>query len=327
MFSLSLEKPSNQSLFSYHLHWDLIVIGGGPAGLNAALYAKRKGLNVGIVSKDLGGQLHNTSEVDNYLGFTLISAKDLIANFIKHIESLEVPLLSGVTVEKVTQHHFDYEILLSNGKTLLTKTILIATGGKPRQLGVKGEMEFANKGVSYCTTCDAPFFKGKHVIVAGGGNSAAEAVLDLVPWAKKITVIHRSNWRADDIILEKLKHVSNLEVHLNTQILEIIGQDKMSGVKVFDKIHQIEKNIEADGIFIEIGNVPKSELFKELILLNDHQEIIVDQNQRTSKNGIYAAGDITNQPHKQIIISAAEGAKAALDINYYLQHEYKGEKL
>jgi thioredoxin-disulfide reductase len=326
MFSLNLEKPVITPIFDTVKKWDLIIIGGGPAGLNAALYAKRKGLKVGIISKDIGGQLHNTSEVDNYLGFTLISAEELIKQFKNHLESLEVPILNGVHVKAIQKDTNDFELILSNEKRIYSKTVLIATGGKPRQLDVPGEIKYANKGVSYCTTCDAPFFKNKHLIVAGGGNSAAEAVLDLVPWASKITVVHRSKWRADEIILEKLKSIDKLEVFLETQILEIIGNEKMTGIRVLDHKSQSMRTILADGIFIEIGTIPNSDLFKDFVELNAQKEIIVDSNQRTKTLGLYAAGDITNQAHKQIIISAADGAKAALDINHYINHIYQGEK-
>jgi NADH-dependent peroxiredoxin subunit F len=326
MFSINLEKPILTSIFDTLIKWDLIIIGGGPAGLNAALYAKRKGLKVGIISKDIGGQLHNTSEVDNYLGFTLISAEDLIQQFRNHLESLDVPILNGIYVIEIKKDIHDFELILSNEKRIYSKTVLIATGGTPKKLEVPGEMKYANKGVSYCTTCDAPFFKDKHLIVAGGGNSAAEAVLDLVPWANKITVVHRSKWRADEIILEKLKTIDKLEVFLETQILEIIGNEKMNGIRVLDQKTQSIRTILADGIFIEIGTIPKSDLVKDFVELNTQKEIIVDSNQRTKTLGLYAAGDITNQVHKQIIISAADGAKAALDINFYINHIYQGEK-
>jgi NADH-dependent peroxiredoxin subunit F len=203
---------------------------------------------------------------------------------------------------------------------------MVATGGIPRKLGIPGEKEFANKGVSYCATCDAPFFKDKHVIVSGGGNSAAEAVIDLVPYASKITVVHRSKWRADKVILDKLKKIDKLTVHLSTQILEVIGDDLMTGVKVYDKESKTERNIIADGLLIEIGTIPNSYLIKDLVETNDHDEVVVDENQMTSSPGLFAAGDITVQPFKQIIISAAEGAKVALAASRYLNHEYREGK-
>ena len=324
MFSFNVEKTKD-SVFHTTNMWDLIVIGGGPAGLNGALYAKRKGLTVGIVSKEIGGQLHNTSTVDNYIGFKWIEGKDLSHQFLDHVNSLDIPILKNTTINEIKHMNPHFELLLSDGKTLLTRTLLIATGGAPKKLSVPGELEFSNKGVSYCTTCDAPFFKDKHVIVAGGGNSAAEAVIDLVPWAKQITVVHRSQWRADQILLDKLEHIDKLTVYLESQIISIDGDDKMTGLTFLDKKTNDIKTIEADGLFIEIGNDPNSRLVKDLVHLNERHEIIVDDHQMTSINGLFAAGDVTEQPYKQIVISAAEGAKAALAISHYLNHNYKGE--
>lgn len=325
MFSFNVEKTSERSIFENQSFWDLIIVGGGPAGLNAGLYAKRKGLNVGIISYEIGGQLHNTSTVDNYLGYQYIEGKDLSDQFLSHINSLNIPILKHMKITSIEKIGSDFQLLLSDGKKLKSKTVLIATGGTPRKLNIEGEMTFANKGVSYCTTCDAPFFKDKHVIVAGGGNSAAEAVIDLVPWAKKITVVHRSKWRADQILLDKHKNIDKLNVHLNTQILNVYGQDKMLGVEVLDKSTGETYKIDADGLFIEIGTIPNSLLVKDLVTTNEIGEIIVDPNQMTSLPGLYAAGDVTEQPYKQIIISAAEGAKAALAITHYLNQTYKGE--
>ncbi|MDX9692189.1 MAG: FAD-dependent oxidoreductase [Acholeplasmataceae bacterium] len=325
MFSFSVEKTSEDSIFKKIDLWDLIVIGGGPAGLNGALYAKRKGLVVGVISKEIGGQLHNTSTVDNYLGFKNIEGKDLSHQFLDHTNSLEIPILKNVKIDRINHLNPNFELLMSDGKKIQTKTVLIATGGAPRKLNVPGENEFANKGVSYCTTCDAPFFKDKHVIVAGGGNSAAEAVLDLVPWASKITVVHRSKWRADQILLDKHEQIEKLNVFLDTQILSVYGDQKMLGLEVLDKKTNQIRKIEADGLFIEIGTIPNNHLVRDMVKLSESGEIIVDSNQMTSLPGLFAAGDVCAQPFKQIIISAAEGAKAALAISQYLNHTYKGE--
>jgi len=318
MFNFNIEKTEKNDKFEHVSLWDFIIVGAGPAGLNAGLYAKRKGLEVGIISEDIGGQLHNTTIVDNYLGFELIEGKDLSKEFLAHVNNLDVPILKHVKINEIINLNPNFKLVLSNGKTIYTKTLLIATGGAPRKLGVPGENEFSNKGVSYCTTCDAPFFKDKHIIVAGGGNSAAEAVLDLVPWAKKITVVHRSDWRADQILLEKHKDLKQLTVYLQTQILRVYGNEVMQGVEVLDKKTNQVSKIEADGIFIEIGTVPNSNLVKNLVETNDQGEIIVDTNQMSSLTGLFAAGDVTNQQYKQIIISVAEGAKAALAASQYI---------
>lgn len=325
MFNFSLDQQTESTAFDTVLKWDFLIVGGGPAGLNAALYAKRKGLNVGIIANELGGQLHNTTWVDNYLGFKMIDGADLSNAFVDHLKELDVPILKGVQVQEVIHQNPDFSVKVSNGKTYHSKSLLMATGGAPRKLEIPGEEAYANKGVTYCATCDAPFFKDKHVIVAGGGNSAVEGVLDLVPWAKKITIVHRSQFRADQILLDQLNEVKDLEIHLETQILSVVGEDQMTGVYVLDKKTNEEKFIEADGLLIEIGTVPNSWLVKDLVQTNSRNEVVVDDNQMTSIPGLYAAGDMTIQPFKQIVISVAEGAKAALAVNQYLKQNYKGE--
>jgi len=325
MFNFSVEKETKSDHFDRVKKWDMLIVGGGPAGLNAALYAKRKGLEVGVLADEIGGQLNNTTAVDNYLGFNFIEGEQLSNTFLDHVNNIEIPILKGVKVKAVEHLDPDFKVTLVGGKMFESKTLLMATGGNPRKLEIPGEKEYANKGVTYCATCDAPFFKDKHVIVAGGGNSAAEGVLDLVPWASKITVVHRSQWRADQVLLSKLEEVDKLTVHLETQIKAVVGKERMTGIKVLDKRTGEERLIEADGLLIEIGNVPNSALIVDLVETNAQGEVYVDENQMTSLPGLYAAGDITTQVYKQIIISAAEGAKAALAVNHYLNHNYKGE--
>ncbi len=325
MFDFNVEK-TNTSEFDGQEKWDSIVIGGGPAGLNAALYAKRKGLRVGIITDEIGGQLHNTTDIDNYLGFSLVKGADLSQSFLDHVNKLDVPILKGVKVKSVSHDALDFTLTLTDGKLLTTKTVIVATGGAPKKLDIPGEKELSNKGVTYCATCDAPFFKDKHVIVAGGGNSAAEGVLDLVSYARKITVVHRSQWRADKVLLDKLNAIEKLEVHLESQLLKVLGEDHVTGVEYLEKESGEIKQLDAEGLLIEIGNVPKNEFIKDLVKTNESGEIVVDESQMTSVQGLYAAGDLTAQPHKQIIISAAEGAKAALAASQYLNSNYKENK-
>jgi alkyl hydroperoxide reductase subunit F len=320
MFDLQIQQRPIPSIFETTPLWDLLVIGGGPAGLNAALYTQRKGLKVGVIAKEIGGQLHNTSTVDNYLGIPMIEGKDLSTVFLKHLEALEVPLYLDYWVASIQKSNDVFFVTMDNGTVLKSKTILFATGGQPKKLNIPGEATFANKGVSYCTTCDAPFFKGKNVIVAGGGNSAAEAVLDLAAWAKHITVIHRSQWRADKIILEKFKTIPNLTTFLETQILSIEGKDNMQGVWVLDKTNQAKRYIEADGLFIQIGLIANSSLIQPLTKTNEKGEVWVDDQFMTTMPGLFAAGDVTQHPFKQIVIAVGDGAKAALAIQQYLIH-------
>lgn len=302
--------------------YDVIIIGGGPAGLNAALYAKRKGLDCLIITNYIGGQMINTTDIDNYLGFPRISGPTLVEEFLNHIISLEIPYLSPVFIESITKPNKDFLICLDNLQTLKAKTIIFATGGLPRKLGVKGEAEFASRGVSYCTTCDAFFFRNKEVVVAGGGNSAAEAVLDLLPLVKKLTVVHRSSWRADKILLDRFPKSPKLTIYLNTQILSINGHDSVEYLHLLNKEISTEFTLKTDGVFVEIGVEPNSDLVRNLVALNDKREIIVDEDQMTSLPGLFAAGDVTNQPYKQIIIATAQGAIAGLAVNNYLKKIY-----
>ena len=298
--------------------FDFVSIGGGPASYNASLYAKRKGLNVLIIAKKPGGQLLNTSSVDNYLGFKELSGEALYEQFHEHVKTLDISEINDQNVIHIDKNKDVFYLSLEDGSVVKSKTILIATGSNPRKLGVKGEVEFSNAGVAYCAICDAPLFKGKDVIIAGGGNSAVEAAIDVAKIAKHVTLVHRSQLRADKILVDKMNEQANIKVYLESQILEIEGDTKMRSIRVLDKQSNTEFRLEADGIFIEIGNIPNSDLVKNLVELNDHNEIIVNHKQETSLEGCYSAGDVTNTPYKQIIIATAEGAKAALAANEYI---------
>ncbi|WP_422486493.1 NAD(P)/FAD-dependent oxidoreductase [Gudongella sp. DL1XJH-153] len=318
--NLSNNSSKEKLTLDQEMIYDLIVVGGGPAGLNTALYAKRKGLNVGIIARDIGGQVMDTSSVENYLGFVSLSGEELMKNFINHVNELKVPILEYEEVEAIGLKNDSRlrEIVLKNGLVFNTYSVVIATGSKPRRLGVPGEKEYSGKGVCYCAICDGPLFAGEEVIVSGGGNSAVEAAIDLAKIVKKVTIIHRSQFRADQILIDQLSKLDNVEVRLQTQILEIQGEKFMTGVKVLDKKSSSEEIIESAGLFVEIGYLPNSEIFSDLLELNERNEIIVDRYGKTSVEGIYAAGDVTDIPYKQIIMSAGDGAKCALAVNDYL---------
>ncbi|MDY0211181.1 MAG: FAD-dependent oxidoreductase [Acholeplasma sp.] len=320
MFNFSIER-SDTSVDDKVLY-DFIALGAGPAGLNAALYASRKGLKTAIIGHEIGGQLKNTADVDNYLGFGFIEAEALIDKFVSHVKTQNIPMITGLWVESITKHDV-FSIKLSNGQQFNSKTLLYAFGGSPRKLNVLGEKEFSSKGVSYCVTCDAPFFKGKEVVVAGGGNSAVDAAIDLARTSSKVTIIHRSQFRADQSSIDKLLRFPNVTVLLESQILEMNGKTNLESLTVLDKKNNRTYEFKTDGIFIEIGSIPNTKLLEGLIELSDTKEIIVDANQHTSLSGLFAAGDATINPHKQVIIAAAEGAKAALEAAIYINK--KGE--
>ena len=311
---ISINKPK----IDYSQTFDFVSIGGGPASYNASLYAKRKGLNVLIIALKPGGQLLNTSSVDNYLGFKELSGEGLYEAFHDHVKTLDVLEINDRFVQKIEKIDNQFILTLDDGNSVSSKTILVATGSNPRKLGVKGEIEFANAGVAYCAICDAPLFKGKDVILAGGGNSAVEAAIDVAKIARHVTLVHRRQLRADQILIDKMQAQANIKIYLESQILEIEGDTKMRSIRVLDKIKNTEFRLEADGIFIEIGNIPNSDLVKDLLKLNERNEIVVDYKQATSLEGCYSAGDVTDTPYKQIIIASAEGAKAALAANEYI---------
>ncbi len=302
---------------SEHLY-DVLIIGGGPAGLNAAIYAKRKGLDVSVIAMQVGGQMMNTGLVENYLGTKSLLGPELTLKFKEHVEELEVPIMEYLGVEKLETKDKVHYLHLTDGQILKSKVVIITIGGQPRKLGVKGEEEFAGLGVAYCAICDGPLYKGKDVIIAGGGNAAVEAAVDVSKIAKSVTIVHRSQFRADDIILEEMKKRDNIKVYLQSPIQEIIGDDFVTGVIALDKESGKTFTVNAEGVFVEIGHIPNTEMFKDILKLNDHGEIIVDRKCHTNVDGIFAAGDITDNPYKQIITAASDGAVAALAATEYI---------
>ena len=317
MFNFTLNKLSEDDLY-YNKLWDFVSLGAGPAGINASLYAKRKGLATLIVAKEIGGQLNNTEDVDNYLGFKMINANSLIDKFIAHIDSLNIEKLIGFDVISIIKDNEVFTIKLNNGKYIKAKTLLYALGGNPRKLQIEGEDKYSGKGVSYCVTCDGPFYKDKKVVVAGGGNSAVEAAIDLSKVAKEVYIIHRSQFRADKILLDKMFSNKNIKVYLETTIKKIVGNEKIEYLEIIDNKTLQSSKFYLDGLFVEIGNIPNSYLIEDIVKTNERKEIIVNEEQRTSVEGLFAAGDVTAEPEKQIIISAAAGAKAALAAAKYI---------
>jgi alkyl hydroperoxide reductase subunit F len=300
--------------------YDLVIIGGGPAGLNAALYGIRKGMDTIIVTDRLGGQVLDTTSVENYLGYEKETGEGLIEKFKKHVEGLDVKVIKNMKVLGIDKKEKVKKVNLEDGSTLKTKTIIIASGSKPRKLGVPGEEQFLNKGVAYCAICDGPLFQGLDVAVAGGGNSAVEAAIDLAKICNKVWIVHRSKFRADKIILDRLEEISNIEVLLETKIKSIHGEKLISSINIENKSG--EKNLKIDGLFVEIGYLPNSDFIKNLVDLNDRGEILIDKSNKTSEEGIFAAGDVTDVQFKQIVISAGDGAKAALSANEYINKNF-----
>lgn len=309
-------KPKTLTVSPEDLY-DLLIVGGGPAGLNAALYAKRKGLKVGILAERIGGQVLDTSSVENYLGFPSETGEGLMKKFQAHVEALKVPVKEHLLVKKIEDGPVK-KILTNTGEEFRAKAVILATGSKPRQLNVPGEKEFLGRGVAYCAICDGPLFAGFDVIVAGGGNSAVEAAIDLSKIANHVALVHRSQFRADQILVDQLQKKENVSIHLNTQIQSVEGEGLVSHVNALDKSTGETVAIKGNGLFVEIGYLPNSDFVADLVKRNGRGEIEVSSKCETDLAGIFAAGDVTDMPYKQIVISAGEGAKAALAANDYI---------
>ncbi|MCK9288880.1 MAG: FAD-dependent oxidoreductase [Acholeplasmataceae bacterium] len=317
MFDFKIDKSFQEKETIIKELYDVVIIGGGPGAINAALYAARNDLATLMVVKEDGGQLLNTKIIDNYLGFYNISGEDLNNKFKTHLSNFNVDILLNVSVTKLTKEKELFIANLSNEKQITSKTVILATGGNPRKLGVKGEKEFAGRGVSYCVICDGAFYRDRNVVVVGGGNSALEAALDLAKYVKSVHIVQiMDHFTGDKILVDKVKESNNITYELSSEIKEIIGKDNVEKVVVSNK--EGLKELEVEGVFIEIGIIPNSELVKGLVPLNKFNEVITNFKQETSLAGLYAIGDVTDFIYKQVITAASQGAVAALSANKYL---------
>ena len=315
-----LSKEEKGPAGNTELIYDLVIIGGGPAGMTAAVYAARKKINTLLISKDLGGQVLWTTEVENYMGYQYIEGRQLMDKFKEQVRHFPIDQEIGEEIEKLDKEEKVFSLLTPTGKKFRAKTVIIASGKRSRPLDVPGEKNLVGRGVSYCSICDAPFFEGKEVAVIGGGNSAFEAALDLVKIASRIYLIDIApSWRADPILVEQIekekKKVTFFPAH---RIKEIGGKNKLEGITIENLNRKETKHLSVQGVFIEIGLIPNSEFARSLVKLNQIGEIVVDCSNRTDISGLFAAGDVSSVPEKQIIIAAGEGAKATLIAHQYL---------
>jgi alkyl hydroperoxide reductase subunit F len=301
--------------------YDVIIIGGGPAGLSAAIYAARKVLKTIVISKDIGGQVAWTYDVDNYLGFSHIDTADLIAKFDEHVQKYGVEELIGLNVIALDLTGKIKKVTVENGRVYLAKTVIIATGKRPRLLNVPGEKELLGMGVSYCSTCDAPLFAGLNVAVAGGGNSALGAVIDLMKVAQKVYLVSLTPLTADPILQNKVMRLSEVEIFIERKIRRILGDSTVDGVEIESLKTGEVKRLDVQGIFVEIGLLPNSELVVDSLQTNRIGEIVVDARCCTGVSGVFACGDVSDVPYKQVIVAAGEGAKAALSAYDYIINE------
>jgi len=300
--------------------WDLIVIGAGPAAFSSALYAVRKGLDVLILAKDMGGQILETDVIENYPGISSIVGSELAQNYWQQVQDYDVKLKLGEEVtdlEKLADKEF--EVMTSSGKEIKSRAIIIATGAHSRKLGVMGENRFKSNGVHYCAICDGYMYAGKNVAVIGGGNSGLEAALDLAKIDCQVSLIEfEKQLNGDKVLQKKVAENDSIQVYTGTAIQRIIGEDKVEEIEIQDRETEEYQKLKVEGVFIEIGYEPNSEFAEDAVKINDYGEIIINDDNLTSVEGIWAAGDVTNVKDKQVIVAAAEGAKAALRVNKYL---------
>ncbi len=299
--------------------YDVLIVGGGPAGLTAAVYTCRKGLKTGIISIDIGGQTNLTNSIENYPGVDPQPGPQLMMKFWENAKSFGATRVGGkvLKVEKTGEH---FTLHMANGDKHTARAVILAYGTSPRTLGVPGEEKFLGRGVSTCTTCDAPLFKKKAVAVVGGGNSAIEGALELIHiGAKKVYLIHRrAEFRADAVTVKKARDNKSIEFVVPSTVEEIKGDKFVTAVTIKDVATGSVKDIPVDGLFIEIGFRADASMVKDAVKINARQEIEVDMHGNTSTPGIFAAGDCTTTPYKQTVISAGDGAKAALECYRWL---------
>jgi alkyl hydroperoxide reductase subunit F len=301
--------------------YELIIIGAGPAGMTAAVYAARKKINTLLISGDIGGQGLTTWLVENYMGYQFIDGRELMQKFEEQVKQFptEVKVEVGKRAERLSKVDGGFEVRTDRDETYQAKAVIVATGKRPRQLNVPGEKELLGRGVTYCAICDGPLFADVKVAVIGGGNSALEAADDMVKIADHVYLISMTPLTGDQILIDKVKGASNLTIFLEHEVLEIKGKTFVEGIRIRDSKSKSEKVLEVGGTFVEIGLIPNSELVKELVTLNRLGEIKVDCGNQTGVPGFFAAGDVTSVPDKQIVVAAGEGAKAALQAHRYLQ--------
>lgn len=303
--------------------YDVLMVGGGPAGAAAAVYAARKGIRTGVAAERFGGQVNDTMAIENYISVLETEGPKFAMALESHARAYGVDIMNLQTAQSIvpaSQPGGLIEVKLANGGTLKSRTVIVSTGARWRNVNVPGEAQYRNKGVAYCPHCDGPLFKGKDVAVIGGGNSGVEAAIDLAGVVRHVTVIEfMPELKADAVLVNKLKSLSNVTIHSNAQTTEITGaQGKVNGLRYKDRATGTEHLVDLEGVFVQIGLVPNTEWLKGTVELSKFGEIVVDAKGQTSVPGVFAAGDCTTVPYKQIVIAAGDGAKAALSAFDYL---------
>ncbi|MEW6994856.1 alkyl hydroperoxide reductase subunit F [Colwelliaceae bacterium MEBiC 14330] len=303
-------------------NYDFLVVGGGPAGAAAAIYAARKGINTGLVADRFGGQVSDTMAIENFISVKATQGPKLVASLEEHVRDYEVDIMNSNRANQVKRNEATglVEVSLENGAVLKSKSVVLATGARWREMNVPGESEYRGKGVAYCPHCDGPLFKGKPVAVIGGGNSGIEAAIDLAGIVEHVTVLEfADSLRADDVLLKKANSLANVTIITNAQTTQVVGDGKrVTALHYTDRVSGDSHQVNLAGIFVQIGLVPNSEFLRGDIELSQSGEVITGARGETSVAGVFAAGDVTNIPYKQIIIAMGSGANAALGAFDYL---------
>jgi alkyl hydroperoxide reductase subunit F len=296
--------------------YDVIIVGAGPAGLTAGVYCARKLLKTLLVSDTIGGQALVSWAIENYMGYRMITGEDLMKKFEEQVRTLDIRLELD-RVSRIAPDGGLFAVTTVSGTTLKAKSLILTQGKQPRKLGVQDEEKYLGRGLSICSTCDGPLYKGKKVVVVGGGNSAIETAVEMSGIAASVSLIVRNTIKADPVYIKKLEGEKNITVHLHARITALAGDPFLERITITTE-GQGDQSIDVDGVFIDIGWTPNTEILDGLVELNDRREIVVDLDGRTSRPGVFAAGDVTSVRGKQIIIAAGDGAKAALEAYDYL---------
>ena len=299
--------------------YELLIIGGGPAGLTAAVYAARKKLSTILVASELGGQVNENLRVENYMGYQFVEGPELMEKFETQLKQYPIEVKLGIKVNDIRQIEGGLEAVTDGGLTYRAKAVLFATGKRSRELGVPGEERLRGRGVTYCSVCDGPVFSGEKVAIIGGGNSALAAVQDMLRLSPQIYLVSLTPLTADPIVIENASAAPNLIILTEHRTEEVLGKEQVEGILVRDLKSGEEKRLEVKGVLVEIGLLPNSAPVARLLKLNAQGEVPVNKSCETGIPGLYAAGDVTDVPEKQIVVACGEGAKAALQAHRYLQ--------
>lgn len=308
--------------------FDVLVVGGGPGGASAAIYAARKGIRTGLVAERFGGQIQDTATIENFISVKAIEGTQLANNLAEHVKEYNIDVMNSQRAVGLKKNDY-VELELENGATLKSKALVISTGASWRKLGVPGEEEYRNRGVAYCPHCDGPLFEGKRVAVIGGGNSGIEAAIDLAGIVEHVTVLEFGDaLAADSVLQDRVRELPNVDIITSAQTTEITGDETVNGITYIDRETEEEHHIELEGVFVQIGLVPNTDWLGDAVDRNKFGEIIVDRNGQTNVPGVFAAGDCTDETYKQIIISMGASATASLSaFDYIIRNADKFAKI